>query len=132
MAVRLIRSPLDLAAERSRRLDCGRGSTRVSGVALTALAYAAYVAVMAALLVHLATGTAEIDNSGSDLAEGVNNSIAPGEPAVVIITVDGPNASVDVFCDTASAVAPFDRLHVRPEQTMDAFNRWCKNPGNPD
>jgi hypothetical protein len=102
------------------------------GVAVAAVAYAAYAAVMAALLVHLATGAAAIIHApGSDLADAADGSVVSGEPAMLRITVDGPNASVDVLCATTTDRAPFERLHVRPEQVMDAFHRWC-SPGQPD
>ena len=46
-------------------------------------------------------------------------------PLVLIITVDGPAGSVDVYCATTSDRAPFDRVHVRPDEVEDAFHRWC-------
>ena len=131
MAVHLARGPVDVSAGRTRRLDPGRGSTRV---AFTALAYAGYVAVMAALLVHLTPGTVEIDGRGSDLAEAVDRSGLPGQASgqatVLTITVDGPADSVDVLCATTTDRAPFTGLHVSPELVMDAFQRWC-SPSQP-
>ena len=91
-------------------------AVHLSGVAFTALAYAAYVAVTAALLVHLTPATAEIHG--------------PGEAAVLRITVDGPADSVSVLCATTTDRAPFEGLHVSPEQVMEAFEQWC-SPGQP-
>jgi hypothetical protein len=99
-------------------------------VAFPTLAYAAYAAAIAALLVHLTTGTAEIHGPGSDLVEAVDRSVVSGEATVLRITVDGPDDSVDVRCATTTDRAPFDRLHVSPEQVMEAFQRWC-SPGQP-
>jgi hypothetical protein len=86
---------------------------------------------MAALLVHLTTGATEIHAPASDLADAADRSVVSGEPEVLTITVDGPNATVNVPCATTTDRAPFEHLHVRPEQVMDAFHRWC-SPGQPD
>ena len=128
MAVHLFRTPAGLSAGRTPRL--AHGCSHVSGVVFTALAYAAYVAVVAAMLVHLTPGTAEIHPPGSDLAEPLDRPVLAGEAAVLTITVDGLDESVDVLCATTTDRAPFERLHVGPEQVLDAFHRWC-SPAQP-
>jgi hypothetical protein len=92
------------------------------------LGYAGYVATVAALLIRVTTGIAAISSSGSEPAEAVDRSVASGQPIVLTITVDGPKASVDIYCATTTDRAPFDHLQVSPEQVMDAFHRWC-SPG---
>ena len=99
------------------RLDDGRLSTGVSGLAFTVLAYAVYAAATAALLVNLLP-------SGSFPAEG------SGQPAVLTIIVEGPDDAIGVPCATTTDRASFDRLRVTPEQVMDAFHRWC-SPNQP-
>jgi hypothetical protein len=47
---------------------------------------------------------------------------------VLTITVDGPNASVDVYCDPTSDGMRIDRVHVRPDAMMEAFHRLCSPP----
>jgi hypothetical protein len=44
---------------------------------------------------------------------------------LLTITVYGPNASVDIPCVTTSDRAVFDRLHVTPDEMMDALHQWC-------
>jgi hypothetical protein len=72
----------------------------------------------------------------SPKSDAADRSVVYGEPAMLTITVDGPNASVNVLCATTTDRAPFERLHVHPEQVMDAFHRWCSpgqpSPGQPD
>jgi len=45
--------------------------------------------------------------------------------AVLTITVDGPHASVDVYCDPTNEGTSLDHVHVTPSQMMDTFQRLC-------
>ena len=130
MAVHLACRPVGLCAGHIRQLTSSCGSKGISRVPSTAFAYAAYVAVMAALLVSLTPGTAKIHGPGSGLADVVDGPVVTGQAAVLTITVDGPADSVAVLCATTTDRAPFESLHVSPEQVLDAFDRWC-SPGQP-
>lgn len=121
MVVRLAGAPLSPSARCTRRLT--DSCSRLSRPALSALAYATYLAVMAALVAQLTARAAERAEPGDRL-------IMSGEAAVLTIAVDGPAAWVEVRCATTTDRAPFERLHVSPEQVLDAFQRWC-SPAQP-
>jgi hypothetical protein len=44
---------------------------------------------------------------------------------VLTITVDGPNASVDVFCGTTTDRVTTDHVRATPENIMDVFHQLC-------
>jgi hypothetical protein len=57
----------------------------------------------------------------------IDASIAPTENSgVLTLAVDGPNVSVDFYCDPISDDVPPYRVHVSPEEMMDTFHRLCR------
>ncbi len=104
-----------------------RATSLLVRIALGGAAVAAYMVVTSAALNELVTGTP----SQALTIEAARDETTPaaevvsGTAFVLTISIDGPNASVDIYCDTTSDRTPLDRLHVRPEQLMDAFYRLC-------
>jgi hypothetical protein len=94
----------------------GGGLPRPVGIALRAAAAVTYLILTSTVLTQLAAKSAIFQLSAQ---------VRSGAPKVVTITVDGPAASVDVYCATTTERAPFDNLHVGPEGIMDAYHRWC-------
>ena len=65
-------------------------------------------------------------SSGTAFDGQLNPMAVPSASSgVLTITVDGPNASVDLYCDPTRDGALLDRVHVTPGEMMDAFNRLC-------
>ena len=121
----------------------GGGLSRPVRIALRAAAVVTYLILTSTVLTQLAARSAIFQLSAQvPPASGVLPSAqavaveAPtdtvpavdtpsGAPKVVTITVDGPAASVDVYCATTTERAPFDHVHVSPEGIMDAYHGWC-------
>jgi hypothetical protein len=97
--------------------------------AVSSAAFAAYIALTTIAISQFIRG------NGSDVqavaiqttapfvapAENVNSRV----PMVLTIHVDGPNASVDVYCDTTSDLTAFDELHVKPDDLGVIYYQWC-------
>jgi hypothetical protein len=122
----------------------GGGLSPPVGIALRAAAVVTYLILTSTVLTQLAARSAMFEPSaqvtpGSGVlpsakaaaVEAPSDTTVPAlrmpsrAPKVVTITVDGPNASVDVYCDTTAERAPFNHVHVGPEAIMDAYHRWC-------
>jgi hypothetical protein len=52
-------------------------------------------------------------------------------PVVLKITVHGPNASPDVYCDITADRSPFEHIHVQVEDFLDVYDELCSR-GPPD
>lgn len=122
----------------------GGGLSPPVGIALRAAAVVTYLILTSTVLTQLAARSAIFQSSalvppGSGVlpwaravaVEAPSDTTVPavdmpsGAPKVVTITVDGPAASVDVYCATTTERAPFDHVHVSPEGIMDAYHWWC-------
>jgi hypothetical protein len=111
-------------------------------LAVGALAVGAYLVLMSAAISQLVGGFP----TQARTIEGASDETAPaaqfvaGTPfdarldamtvpnvnsGVLTITVDGPNASVDVYCDPTIDEALLHRIHVTPDEMMDVFRRLC-------
>jgi hypothetical protein len=128
---------------RGAHLSRGTGGALPAGATLRASAVAAYLIGAWALLAQLVAGSgfdvgAEVTPASPasvpaelQIVSSVPDDTGPTArlrsrvPIVLTITVDGPAGSADVYCATTSDRAPFDRVHVRPDEVMDAYHRWC-------
>jgi hypothetical protein len=121
MALCVAGVPVSLSARRSspRR---ARWSRRVYGGALPGAIYALYVAVTIALLAHIATGSAEVQDAGTGVAEPV---VASGAPLVLTITVDGPGGPLKVYCDTTTDRVGSDEVNVSAAEAFKFYQETC-------
>lgn len=112
-------------------------------LALGGAAFATYVAVTATLsqltggsALFQAPEQAAIGSGGPPsprilpigsgaLPETAADQLASLTPMVLTITVDGPNPSVDVYCDTTPDHVALGRVHLPPEDVMDVYHQLC-------
>ena len=112
------------------------------GIALRAAAVVTYLILTSTVLTQLVArsaifqmsaqvplGSGVLPSSQAVAVEAPPDTTVPaadmpsGAPKVLTITVDGPAASMDVYCATTTERAPFDQVHVSPEGAMDAYHR---------
>src|SRR5579864_4270537 len=97
------------------------------------LAYAAYFAIVASVLVQVAEGWAagEVVQPATPMPQlQADAAVDLGEFAILTIVVDGPDESIEVPCATTTARTSLKRIHVHPDQVMVAVHRWCNTGGS--